>query len=792
MMQYATHLAQTHYVPDSTFIDPNYYNPMTDVSARPMMMPGGLQIQMPSDYSEPLVHGSIDHFGHTVDPAATTFSPVFSEPTFQDSPDAFNSFFGLDDSFSTYHNNYDHHALLDFGKQFDTGIEPADAFQSTVRKLGAYSSSTSVSALTQSSRDDSSSGFKTSCDEPVPMLSSRCNSTDPSSISTASAPLYAPQNSIKEEAVFEVEPESTPAMIPHQLFGLDRSSDLPLRPAAEPKAKPAQTANKLQQPANPPRPVPAQQQAPSIPQQEQDDSTMEQYTDIDAATLLPTENGRMDSAPSDATALKSPSTGLAARRRQRPPFLSATKRSSSYSNNAVTANPLSPPRQPEADSQLRRIKSSGVLNGRISKSGTSSGQRSPLGPNFQEGSMAPMIRRQMSLQSLDAVARDQYIPGQDSIPMTPMSPMDMVAPPGSQYPHGRPYSTIIESDMEPEGLMMANVSHPPTATPQQPQHNWMPNPQNGEPMQTYVSPPCTPMDYTMNREQFIQHSIPFSPAGPMQMPQSAPAWQPVFSAPPPQMANVQYTMAPVYSQPMQFVPVPMQQQHQQPMGPPLQFFGNNGPQPVFRPQPMSHEEPNIAALFASQQQHSRRPSGPVLVSAQSMPQLSGSAHQQQQFLPHGYPVFTNMPQQPQQFSMQPVPFPNQQPGQQQQFFYTQMPPPNQGPLQDSPVPLYDHNSQMSPSGRSHGMMSTTTSPIIAGPGRPPSSNAGGNYSIASPGMGGMPNTTPTKPATPELLIHEYSPREPADPSRLPPKMRNTTPRTYSFQHTGPEAFSGSP
>jgi len=47
----------------------------------------------------------------------------------------------------------------------------------------------------------------------------------------------------------------------------------------------------------------------------------------------------------------------------------------------------------------------------------------------------------------------------------------------------------------------------------------------------------------------------------------------------------------------------------------------------------------------------------------------------------------------------------------------------------------------------------------------------------------------TKPRQ-ELEIHEYSPREPVDPSVLPPKAKfGSQPKNYIFTNQGPEHFS---
>lgn len=50
------------------------------------------------------------------------------------------------------------------------------------------------------------------------------------------------------------------------------------------------------------------------------------------------------------------------------------------------------------------------------------------------------------------------------------------------------------------------------------------------------------------------------------------------------------------------------------------------------------------------------------------------------------------------------------------------------------------------------------------------------------------HVSPSKSAG-ELLIHEYSPREPADPSVMAPKSKPAVPRTYTFTNHGPEHFS---
>jgi len=54
-----------------------------------------------------------------------------------------------------------------------------------------------------------------------------------------------------------------------------------------------------------------------------------------------------------------------------------------------------------------------------------------------------------------------------------------------------------------------------------------------------------------------------------------------------------------------------------------------------------------------------------------------------------------------------------------------------------------------------------------------------------------PLPTPVKPQQ-ELFFHEYTPREPADASRLPPRTMTTQRKTYQFVNQGPENLFSSP
>jgi len=77
--------------------------------------------------------------------------------------------------------------------------------------------------------------------------------------------------------------------------------------------------------------------------------------------------------------------------------------------------------------------------------------------------------------------------------------------------------------------------------------------------------------------------------------------------------------------------------------------------------------------------------------------------------------------------------------------------------------------------------------------------------VSSPtgmGMMGIPSYgTPTMPSnggfstkhsSPELHIHEYEPREPAESSKLPPRSRNpSTPKVFQFSNTSLESYMGS-
>lgn len=205
-----------------------------------------------------------------------------------------------------------------------------------------------------------------------------------------------------------------------------------------------------------------------------------------------------------------PST-IASRRSRRPAALQpSTIRSASYS----AGMPASPGAgQTSADHTLRRIRSTGVTNGRIQKA-PGSAQRSPLNFTFAEAAASPKFARTASSFA------STVGPSGSLAPPTPQTPQDMV-----RFPYWQS-NTVIRS-------------HQPAQehnTPESLNINWSAEPPSAGIYSGGGSPPSTPLDPSyLNQSRF--NNNPLYRDTP---PQSAPATQQCFPRsimPPPQMSN---------------------------------------------------------------------------------------------------------------------------------------------------------------------------------------------------------------------------------------------------------------
>lgn len=289
-------------------------------------------------------------------------------------------------------------------------------------------------------------------------------------------------------------------------------------------------------------------------------------------------------------------SSIAARRqRPRPAALGlASLRSQSYSG---AVPPISPSQQSHnlvPGQQLRRIRSSNVINGvaqgRVMKSTPGSAQRSPLSWNFTDAVHSPKLARHAPSGSVGNLA-----------PPTPRSPNEQSR---SQFPpwqtssgHFSRQTSISETDAE---------YHTPT----------MPTTGAPAPFQNAASPPHTPMyhhhhQFYPQQQPLAQHRIANHYLTENTPPQSAPAAQQTFPADcfmlPQQQSQVQ-----LRPQTQQFVSASLPEQHfhvpASTYGPTQQFAT---PVPESQPQmhiqfangvPMVDAQGNLTMAFPPQMQ----------------------------------------------------------------------------------------------------------------------------------------------------------------------------------------------
>ncbi|KAF2085174.1 hypothetical protein K490DRAFT_59009 [Saccharata proteae CBS 121410] len=144
------------------------------------------------------------------------------------------------------------------------------------------------------------------------------------------------------------------------------------------------------------------------------------------ATILAQSMGNVELQPSDAE-FKQPNqpSSLAARRqRPRPAALGAAAlRSASYSGGMPTSPGAS--QTLNVDHTLRRIRSTGVVNGRIQKAMPGSAQRSPLSFTFAEAAASPKFAVQNSGYPTTTNGSAPTTSG-SLAPPTPLTPSDTV------------------------------------------------------------------------------------------------------------------------------------------------------------------------------------------------------------------------------------------------------------------------------------------------------------------------------------------------------------------------------
>ena len=229
-----------------------------------------------------------------------------------------------------------------------------------------------------------------------------------------------------------------------------------------------------------------------------------------------------------------PPSSIALRRKgTRPAALNSIPlRSASYSAGMPTS-----PGAPHSDSDqtLRRIRSSGVTNGRVAKNTVGPAQRSPLSFTFAESAASPKFTRHSSFQLVTSPSGNESL-----APPTPLTPNEMGQFPSWQNA-GQPSTQAGTSDFSG-----AESFNPPSAYSVSVAGS-IPN---------MSSPPSTPLDaaqLVQYRQQLangpVYHNTP---------PQSAPPTQQSFARP--QMQS-QYAGAPGYLNPHEFPGMDCRESH---------------------------------------------------------------------------------------------------------------------------------------------------------------------------------------------------------------------------------------
>lgn len=209
-------------------------------------------------------------------------------------------------------------------------------------------------------------------------------------------------------------------------------------------------------------------------------------------------------------------------RRQRPrpvPLGAAALRS--FSTPGLPASPGANQNLAAPDQQLRRIKSSGVGNGRIQKPSTASGQRSPLSFTFADAA-SPKFGRHASMQS-NVSSPSVSIPTSSLAPPTPNTPNDLGHwPPWQAAPS---FTKSYGNNLNPNGGPVS----------------WSGETMGNQLLVNVSSPPDTPSNPSLDSQQQAHIAYLHNPQAIFRdtPPQSAPAMQQTFSqtsSMPPSMA----------------------------------------------------------------------------------------------------------------------------------------------------------------------------------------------------------------------------------------------------------------
>jgi hypothetical protein len=220
-----------------------------------------------------------------------------------------------------------------------------------------------------------------------------------------------------------------------------------------------------------------------------------------------------DSTPSNSQSnggFQPPASSLAARRQRHPAPLNQTMRSASFTSGMGSMPSPGAPQSLAAEHTLRRIRSTGITNGRIQKPTSASAQRSPLHFTFEQTANSPKFARQVAGYATAVSTPGLPVSSGSLAPPTPCTPSDGGRFPSAWQPNGiaKPRAPLTDTSSPPDSL---GIQWPAEAS--------------GE-VFPVNSPPRTPLEASQLHQ--LRQNNPLYRDTP---PQSAPATQASFPRP---------------------------------------------------------------------------------------------------------------------------------------------------------------------------------------------------------------------------------------------------------------------
>ena len=723
---------------------------------------------LPGNSCEPYVSTSNAQFGVPLETSDTSQAqPLHEQMMMNDDPNprGFDLFFGFDDF-------NDPNALNMYGRQFP-GPEPGSGLMDTIPEYDIPEPSVNGHRISQSHGDASSLQHRSGAEEvPYTIPYPPGNGDLPM---PPSADFFHPNETQYDRYPLRTWGNSAgrPLDGDHRHPGVDAAiaasdSHLPYRSAEHAYYQPGVTLSPLhQQPVRPPPVSSAGREILTLANI--DTAAREILKDVHMTNGATSPSAKEPGLRRDSTmsrlvesidnvevkphALENKASqqsighpSLAQRRQRRPAPLGPLGGRSTSHSLTTPASPKSA--QPQSsERQLRRARSSiGVMNGRVQKPGFSvSAQRSPLSLTFSESTASSKLSKSLSSRSMTSLSVETLSRTNSLVPITPVSPPaeeedskeDTTAKVSCHMGH--------DSGFSMDDSVWANMPNTSDTTTGSVWSSHVPLSATTDHFEKYASPPETPLQPQQ------ASSVPYPPQhGQFSMPPSntpyGSHWQHSFQVTP---RSHQYT--PMQSATMNFQLHPTAHQAEEQMQTNVPQHRRQGSNSKRGNVPEFNSDPNVSAV------HNHA----LSYEATNAPGIHQYQLVAQQYAPQHHPQ--HQEQYHQQYSAMHQSS-ESQPQSQRTLSSPQQQLTHPHKLSQTPVQYVFHMGDSDMANVDSTDSHSTVSQGTASPTRVSQSQ--------------------------ELMIQQFSPREPVDPSRLPPKMKlNEPPKHFEFQTCGPESFS---